>query len=422
MFPVGITNTGKVRNHNEDFFLVKEDLGLYIVCDGMGGHNAGEIASQLACQTIASEIEKNKTLLNKFQEDPNNTNRDKVKACIDEAIQMACRKIYDQGQKNSGQKGMGTTMAMALFCGGNLFIAHAGDSRCYLFRESNIHQLTQDHSMVNEMLAKGIITKEQAENHPRANVITRALGIQEAVDADILVVEVLPHDVFCLCSDGLTKHLNNPELAHFLGHAGKDDPNRLQQGAQGLIKTTLDRGAHDNVTVIMLEAMKGATDIQTTKSMEAQSLAAKKLETLKKIPLFSDLNFQQLMKVLETIEVKSFNAGDLIIKEGEKGQEMYIVLSGKMQVFRENVVLNNLAPGAYFGEMALIDDAPRSATVKAMEKTKVIILEKKKFFTLLQSETAMANKVYWFFMQNLIRRLREKENKQIRLIKSDAAK
>ncbi|MEK6626006.1 MAG: Stp1/IreP family PP2C-type Ser/Thr phosphatase [Bdellovibrionota bacterium] len=401
----GMTNKGKVRDHNEDFILVRPELGLYIACDGMGGHNAGEVASQMAAETIALEIQHNFEPIKLYSKDPTVSTRETVKRIIDEAIQTACNKIYTQGQANQTQQGMGTTLTLVLHCGSNAFMAHAGDARIYLYRDHGLHPMTQDHSLVNELVQKGMITKEQAVNHPKGNVITRAVGIQEGVEADILHMEMIHGDILLLCSDGLTKHLTDLDLQTIFKKIPHDSLESIKLCAQQFIQTTLDRGALDNVSVVLVALdQEGAN-----KNNEAQANAAKKIETLKRIPLFSELDYQQLMKILEIIEIKSFNAEELVIHEGDKGDQMFILLQGKAQVLKYQTQINLLGPGAYFGEMGLIDDAPRSASVKAIEKTKMIVLSKARLFQTLQSDMLMANKVYWFFLQTLSKRLRDKD-------------
>jgi len=401
----GLTNKGKVRGHNEDFILVRPELGLYIACDGMGGHNAGEVASKMAAETIAEEIQRHFESIKLYSKEPTIKTREMVKGIIDEAIQTACKKIYTQGSTVQTQQGMGTTLTLVLHCGSNAFMAHAGDARIYLYRDNGLHPMTQDHSLVNELVQKGVLTKAEAVNHPKGNIITRAVGIQEGVEADILHMEMIHGDVLLLCSDGLTKHLTDLDIQAVFKKFPHDTLEALKLCAQHFIQTTLDRGAIDNVSAVLV----GLDQDGVSKNNDAQTGATKKIETLKRIPLFSDLDYQQLMKILEIIEVKSFNAEELVIREGEKGDQMFILLQGKAQVLKNQTQINLLGTGAYFGEMSLIDDAPRSASVKALEKTKMIVLSKARLFQTLQSDTLMANKVYWFFLQTLSKRLRDKE-------------
>lgn len=401
----GLTNKGKIRGHNEDFILIRSDLGLYIVCDGMGGHNAGEVASKMAAETIAMEIQRNFDRIKIYTKDPTTQSRESVKRTIDDAIQVACKKIYSQGMQTQLQQGMGTTLTLVLHCGPNAFMAHAGDARIYLFRDNALHPLTQDHSLVNELVQKGVITKEQAINHPKGNIITRAVGIQEGVEADILHMEMIHGDVLLLCSDGLTKHLSDIDLQTIFKKIPHDSPDSLKLCTQHFIQTTLDRGAIDNVSTVLVALAQD----NINKANDTQTGVTKKIETLKRIPLFSELDYQQLMKILEIIEVRNFNADEMVIREGERGDQMFILLQGKAQVLKNQAQINLLGTGAYFGEMSLIDDAPRSASVKALEKTKMIVLSKNNLFQTLQSDTMMANKVYWFFLQTLSKRLRDKE-------------
>ncbi len=394
---VALTHVGKVRDHNEDFYLCRPDLGLYIVCDGMGGHSSGEVASKLCATHICTVIEKNFKMLNSFQ--PGEDNPVKIKQLIQSAVDGACRLVYDLGQKDQSKKGMGTTLVMALFIKTEIYLAHVGDSRAYLKRGSKLHQVTKDHSLVNELLQQGIITPEQAKNHPRGNVITRAIGPTEVIQADILQMEVMEGDRFLLCSDGLSGLVTPQDIS--LGMAIDE----LKSSPQKLIEMALNNGGKDNVTCLMLETFSQ----NPNQEIEHSQSVMKKVETLHKIPLFTELDFIQIMRVIEIVQVKSFQDKNIVVKEGDKGDEMYIILAGKAEVTRNNILLGQLTAGSYFGEIALIDGQPRSATVKAVGANKFLVISRHKLFELFKREPEIANKVYWFFLNTLVLRLRKLE-------------
>jgi len=398
-----LTDVGKVRKHNEDSFLEDPELGLYVVCDGMGGHQAGEVASQLACQTLRDYLKR------QIQAGATRPNREKAKASLREGILAACERVFQDGNSNPEHKGMGTTLVSLLTIDDRVILGHIGDSRIYLMREGKIHQLTQDHSLVNELVQKGIMTKEAAMKHPQANVITKAIGIAPVVEPDILEFEIMPGDRFLLCSDGLSKHVTDEKILSIAHQSKLAEVNNL------LIQSALSAGGTDNITAILL----GVEDEQkqNTRTEGTNILVTKKIDTLKRIPLFSSMDFGQLSKVLEVIEVKSFSESETIIKQGDSAREMFIILQGKAEVSKDGHIINRLGPGAYFGEMALIDDAPRSASITSTEKTKVLALEQAKLFRLLEQNSDMAKQIYWFFLQTLSKRLREKEEELLKLNK-----
>lgn len=399
-----LTDIGNVRKHNEDFFVLDDNLGLYIVCDGMGGHCAGEVASRMVGESLQQLLQKDQGILQEYSTSALLDLREKIKHHLEDFVMETCQKVWDESHRVEQKKGMGTTLAMALVSGQNAFIVHIGDSRVYLIRESQLHQLTEDHSLVNELLKNGTITPDEAATHPKRNVIMRAIGMGPAVTPDILHLELKGGDQLLLCSDGLTGHLGNNEILNFLKPTLKDS-------VANLISEVKKRGAKDNVTALMI-SMGGDS---SPRQKEHTGLVNKKLQTLGKIPLFSEFNFNQLSKILEILEVKIYPVGMVLITEDTVGDSMFIILQGSANVTKNGHRLNTLRPGHYFGEMALIDDAPRSATVTSLESVKCLTLERTKLFNLLKKDMDVANKIYWFFLNTLNKRLRLIEQELVKL-------
>src|SRR6267143_3511189 len=211
------TDVGKKRSHNEDAYLVDEALGLYAVADGMGGHAAGEIASAAAVKSLRDALAGEKAVLDAFARAPSPEARESAAQAMERAVQRACADVYGVSLSDPGKRGMGTTLVALLACGRNAVIAHVGDSRAYLFRKSRAHQLTEDHTMVQEQLKRGLITKAELATAENRNVITRAIGIQRSVAVDTLITDLLPGDVYVLCTDGLHGYLGEDELPALLG-------------------------------------------------------------------------------------------------------------------------------------------------------------------------------------------------------------
>jgi PPM family protein phosphatase len=396
----GQTDVGKKRDHNEDFFLCDSGLGLFVVCDGMGGHAAGEVASYHASQTVQRVIEENAELIAEARTNDTPAMREKAAALVETAVQTACAEIFKMATADSGKAGMGTTLVMILMIGDKGVMGHVGDSRLYMVRSGQIHQLSEDHSYCTEMIKRGKMTREQAEQSPYANVITRAVGIQESVEVDTLIFDILPEDTFLICSDGLHGYMDDPnELAeHMAGEA-------LDAIPQKLIDLANDRGGKDNVTALVVRGVADTADSEKeTQRAEEVNL---KLETLKKIPLFRYLTYQELVKILNITFIENAREGANIIKEGDTGEELYIVLAGKVSVSRGGKEIVDLHPGVHFGEMALVDQSPRSATIVAKEDTRLLVVERKNFYRLIRKEPVLAVKLLWSFVQVLSRRLRD---------------
>lgn len=231
-----VTDTGLVRKLNEDSLFVSPELGLVAVADGMGGHQAGEVASSMAMRTLASGL----PCMLRMGVSPE-------KALLD-SVNKANASIHERSLLNRELKGMGTTITACLKQGSNLFIAHVGDSRAYLLRNGNISQLTQDHSLVQELLRNGGINEEQALQHPQRNVLTRALGTEQSVQVDLDMLRVLPGDLLLLCTDGLTRYLSREDLSSVINSAPDTDA-----AVRILLSKALESGGADNITIILAE-------------------------------------------------------------------------------------------------------------------------------------------------------------------------
>jgi serine/threonine protein phosphatase PrpC len=237
-----LSDTGRVRENNEDSHghvvpeeeAVLNDKGaLFVVADGMGGHRGGEIASGLAVKTISTGYYASE-------------DSDPVKALV-ASFETANTSILDEAAANATLFGMGTTCTTVVIRKGRAYVAHVGDSRAYLYRDGEIKQITQDHSLVAEMVRSGIISEEDARTHPKRHVITRSMGVQESVVADTLegALDVETGDTFLLCSDGLTSYADDADLAQALRDATPDE------ACRGLVDLANARGGRDNITVIV---------------------------------------------------------------------------------------------------------------------------------------------------------------------------
>jgi protein phosphatase len=235
------------REHNEDSFLVNEDLGLYVVCDGKGGHAGGETASRLAVQTIERELLSAKLR----DDDPFRASaplrETPLAGALREAVEGACAAVFRTSRANAELAGMGTTCISLLVHDGQALIGHVGDSRAYLVRGDEVWQLSEDHSLVNEQVRAGLLTAEEAQHSRLKNIITRSVGFEEDVLVDVLGVETRPGDKFLLCSDGLSNLIEKEEIRDVFGLPLLDDV------AEALVTMANKRGGDDNITVIAVQ-------------------------------------------------------------------------------------------------------------------------------------------------------------------------
>lgn len=237
-----ITDIGKKRQLNQDYVFTSECAvghlpNIFIVADGMGGHNAGDFASKCTVETIVKEIEASEET-------------DKIKM-IAHAIERANKVVLDTSLQDESLSGMGTTVVVATVEGNHLQVANVGDSRLYIVNEQ-IRQITRDHSLVEEMIRMGGIDRASARNHPDKNIITRAVGVKETVEIDFFQVTLQEGDIILMCSDGLTNMLEDEEIRMIMN--GQRD---IVEKAEELVKAANDNGGKDNIAVIIIEPCVG---------------------------------------------------------------------------------------------------------------------------------------------------------------------
>jgi len=248
------TDIGKNREANEDSYFVDDDNEVFIVADGIGGHQAGEIASKLAVSTIAQSLLHNKNSLLSEGAEPKNASVH-ISNIIQEAIQKANGNIYKLANASPHLKGMGTTVVLALRYKDKIYIAHVGDSRALLVRHNGIIQLTEDHSLVGELVRKGEVSREEARKHHLRHIITRSLGIKEVISADITSVTWQKGDYFLLCTDGLTNMVSDEDIKGIV--LDVKDPTGI---CEQLVEFANNMGGHDNITVVVLHLNENMGD------------------------------------------------------------------------------------------------------------------------------------------------------------------
>jgi len=237
----GLSDVGRCRETNEDNYYFDTSLGVYTVADGMGGHAAGEVASQLAVDALVEVFRRNGPT-------GEETGPEQVVERLQDAVAEANRRICESIQANAERRGMGTTMVTLVTLDDHAIIGHVGDSRAYLLRDGDLSRLTSDHSWVYEQVKAGLLTDDDAQTHPMRNIVTRALGSRAQVLADLTEEEIRPGDIFLLCSDGLTAMLSDQEIRDTLLRHG-DNP---EAACHALVDAANTHGGEDNTTVIVL--------------------------------------------------------------------------------------------------------------------------------------------------------------------------
>jgi serine/threonine protein phosphatase PrpC/CRP-like cAMP-binding protein len=365
----------------------------------MGGHAAGEVASALAVRTLHEEIKKEADLIRDYTEQRTGiakvSKRD-ITNLLEFAANRASARVHAEAARDAKKKGMGTTMVAVMVAGSQAFILWIGDSRVYLLREGTLSQLTEDHSVQNELIKRKKMTREQIDKLAQKNAVTRAVGVYEHVEPETLVVDVVAGDRFLLCSDGLSGYFEED-----LGGLGlilmKPDADAV---ARELIETANQRGGKDNITAVIITA----GDMSARDEDRSEQLKLRR-DILARMPLFRPLSERELLRVLQVTDVVPYKNGELVMAEGEKGEELFIVLSGHVKVIRGGAELARLSAGDHVGEMALVRSQPRSATVVAEGDSELMLIRRTEFFEILRKEHQLAVKLLWQFLGVLADRL-----------------
>lgn len=243
----GLTDPGRMREQNEDSIAMAPEAGLVVVADGMGGHRAGEVASRLAVEAIQRHV------VNTLAEVGANSIGSIEVALVRDAIQQANQAIYAHARANPEYAGMGSTVVVTLFYDDKLCVGHVGDSRLYRFRDTILEQVTEDHSVVQELVSRGLVTAEEARQSISKNLVTRALGVDSGVEADISEHDVYDDDIYLLCSDGVNDVLADGDIEMMLTEHGRN----LETTARRMVDIANERGGPDNISVILVRAQRG---------------------------------------------------------------------------------------------------------------------------------------------------------------------
>lgn len=243
------THVGNVRKSNQDSIFSHQQNGLFIVADGMGGHQGGDIASQMSCKLIPEFFQQ-------IKDDYPDKNPIEI---LRESILLCNSKIYEKSLENKLHNGMGTTLMMIYIDDQNIYLANVGDSRCYLVHQNNIFQLSVDHTLVQEKVNMGLYTRERAARDPMKNILVRALGHQESLEIDLFSYKYHPHDIFLLCSDGLYGDFSDKDMLKYINHYIPDSlkytTNLADQLLEKMFERVLSGPGKDNISAIMLNVV-----------------------------------------------------------------------------------------------------------------------------------------------------------------------
>ncbi len=373
-FGHGQTDVGRTRAQNEDAFLVDDALGLYIVCDGMGGHLAGEVASTTTVSVLAEELHLHEDVIAAFKRGDADSNA--VMDLVRDAVDTACLKVFELASENPDQAGMGCTMTLLLLLGDKAVSAHVGDSRLYLWRNGRTSQLTNDHTMANELFLAGLISAAEVPTHPFAHVLTRAVGPQLSVNTDVLFLDVLVGDRFLLCSDGLADHLDGESLLEDVLES-----ERIDCIPDDLVSFANTSGGHDNVTVVVVGVSSDGAPFDIADDLSSEVIG--KFDALESSFLFEGLGVGVLSRILQSCELEDYVDGATLIEAGAPCAQLYLLIDGRL-AFRTEAETGELLPGAHGGSTTLLAPRAARATVVAVGVAHVLVLKKDAFWELVK--------------------------------------
>ncbi len=383
------TDVGRKRSLNEDRYLCDPPLGLYVVADGIGGKRGGEEAARLATDILREHLRTHEAELAHLVRDPSAEARAQACRAIEEAVQATCAAVHQRNVTEG--KRMGTTLTCVVQRGAFAVLGHVGDSRIYLVRQGAVHRLTEDHTITAMQVRAGAMTREEAEASRYRGVLTRSIGSHESVQVDTLALELSNDDALVLCTDGLHMYLRDDELPALLD--APTDPSRA------LVELANTAGGADNVTAIVLRARATTFD-------ERSTMARQRIDAVRHVPLLAHLSYKEQASVMSVAVSRSFATGELVVREGEAGSDMFIVVSGRVSVERHRIPFAELGPGGHFGEMALVEYAERSATVRALEETEALVVTQDAMGKLMRADPVVGVKVLWALVQAMSARLR----------------
>ena len=372
----GSSDRGRRRESNEDTWFADDELGLYVVCDGMGGHQAGEVASALAIEAVVDMVRAARTeqRLSSSKEEDFRALTELTEA----AVLHACRVVHRAATDDLSRAGMGCTLTLLLVSGSRAVMGHVGDTRLYLIREGLAHQLSNDHTMAADLARAGIIPWAQVKTHQFAHVLTRSIGAHPAVTMDTLSIQLLPGDRLVLCSDGLSDYL--PDTTRL---EAVSQQSALEQVPTALIKLANDSGGRDNITVVALDATSAAARSEVT--LSAQDTRSR-LDTLTSTPFANDEFLAHLLRLVHATDVREFEDGSSVVTVGATTGTLYFPIQGTLRVSAPGGKSRDVRRGEVLGESTVLRPRPALATVTAHDRCRTLAIDSAALRALVRQE------------------------------------
>jgi serine/threonine protein phosphatase PrpC len=383
------TDVGLVRSGNEDNFLIDRKLQLYIVCDGMGGHQAGAVASATAVNVVRDTLVKHQATFESFERQDGTAIERDVCALLAQAVQRANARVYERGRNNTEQRGMGTTLSLLLLARDQVFWAHVGDSRIYRLRSGMLDQLTTDHSLLEVMKTQKPIMEANVFDHRLRNAITRAVGGAPTVEVDTDNALTQPGDVYMLCTDGLYPYYEGDRLAEFM--AIQD----LDQATTKLVDGANEAGGHDNITAVIVRIPK---DAKTAATSDLPSL----FTLLEDIPTMSIFDAEQRRTLVRSGVERTIAPGDIVLPAGQAHDALTLIVSGEADSVQNNAT--KLGPGDFIGLEAVVvgDPSPHAVRARGSRPLRLLDIPASRFRTWAEDNDPLAIRLSYILMRALV--------------------
>jgi serine/threonine protein phosphatase PrpC/CRP-like cAMP-binding protein len=389
-----LSDVGNVRTNNEDNFFADADRGVFVVADGVGGRDKGEVASSMVAAAAEEAAPNLRQVAREADPVKSPDHRERMLDLIRRHIQQVNTDIFNEDTSRDNEHGMATTTDLLVVAGSSAYVGHVGDSRVYLIRNGQIYRITEDHTYA-EMLRRNqrAEMRRLAEaNKKFEHMLTRSMGAKPHVEPDTLFIDVRPGDQFVLCTDGLTDYLSGSEILE------RSTNMKGQRLVDELVAEAKQRGGRDNITVVVVDVLD---EPDTARTLPPQAVdTIRQINFLEQIELFDGLAAVELIKVLRTVYERSYSPGDIILRQGEQSGALYLIVEGEIALTVDGTEVARLHAGQHFGELALFaDDHTRSATATCASEALLLVIPADKFEKLTGEDLEIGNKL----LRNLVR-------------------
>ena len=370
------SHIGTQRMANQDILLADADLGVYILCDGMGDTEAVDVAATIASKAALDQLRHNSSLIKQIERGalPAKQLADLAHAAVSAANQA----VYEHTQNNPRLRGSGTTIALLITTRDRGACAHVGGSRIYAFRSSKLFHLTKDHYLAQDLIDRGLLKTENLNSFAFKHVLSRAVGLLAAVSVDTLHFDILPGDRFLIASDGISRKVANASIEGVMAH------HDLKVILEEIISIARTISGDDDISAILVES--DASDHEKATQQARSDEVTLKTDVLADIFLFKALDHKNILRIVNASSVIECSPGQEIVKQGEIETSLYVILSGEFAIEIDSRPISTIKRGNHFGEMALLTQHPRSATVRAVSPGRVLKISSESFQDFIKAQ------------------------------------